>query len=446
LLLQAGVRGIILSNLLIKFEAGDDGSVRCLERSKECQVSEALQKMQRVIGIENEIARIRDIDILLEKILSEARNFTGADAGSIYIREGDHLKFSYTQNDTLQSKLLPGRKLIYSTFTTPINSSSIAGHVAATGEVLSIRDAWELPPDAPYSFNRNYDELSGYRTRSMLTFPMTSGRGDVSGVLQLINAKNSSGEVVPFSPADRVVLEHFANAAANAVERAKLTRGIILRMNKMAELRDPKETGAHVNRVASYSVVLYEAWARKKNLSPREIERDCDTLRMAAMLHDVGKVAIPDVILKKPGRFTPEEYEIMKQHTVCGARLFGELYSDIDEAAMLVTLNHHERWDGKGYPGYLDPVTGTPLTEFADSDGKPLGKSGEAIPLFGRIVAIADVFDALSNRRCYKEAWDAEAVIAELKSESGRMFDPELVELFLENIETIRHVASLYPE
>jgi len=409
-------------------------------------VSEALQKMQRVIGIENEIARIRDIDILLEKILGEARSFTGADAGSIYIREGDHLKFSYTQNDTIQSQLPPGKKLIYSTFTTPIDSNSIAGHVAATGQVLNIPDAWDLPQGVPYSFNRNYDELSGYRTRSMLTLPMTSVRGEISGVLQLINAKSSACEVIPFSPADMVVLEHFAIAAANAVERAKLTRGIILRMNKMAELRDPKETGAHVNRVASYSVVLYEAWARKNGLSAQEIERNCDTLRMAAMLHDVGKVAIPDVILKKPGRFTPEEYEIMKQHTVCGARLFGELYSDIDEAAMLVTLNHHERWDGNGYPGHIDPLTGTPVPGFEDGDGGPLGKSGEEIPLFGRIVAIADVFDALSNRRCYKEAWDAEAVIAELKSESGRMFDPELIELFLENIDTIRHVASLYPE
>jgi HD-GYP domain-containing protein (c-di-GMP phosphodiesterase class II) len=402
--------------------------------------------MQRVIGLENEIARIRDIDILLEKILGEARSFTGADAGSIYIREGDFLKFSYTQNDTLQAQLPPGKKLIYSTFTTPINSKSIAGHVAATGKMLNIPDAWDLPGQVPYSFNRSYDEISGYRTRSMLTFPLTSSRGDVSGVLQLINAKDADGRVMPFPETDMTVLEHFALAAANAVERAKLTRGIILRMNKMAELRDPKETGAHVNRVASYSVVLYEAWARSHGLSAVETERNCDTLRMAAMLHDVGKVAISDTILKKPGRFTPEEYEIMKQHTLYGARIFGELYSDIDEAAMLVTLNHHERWDGNGYPGYLDLLTGEPLTGYCDDDGKPRGKKGEEIPLFGRIVAIADVFDALSNRRCYKEAWDAEAVVVELQGEAGKMFDPELVDLFLENIETIRHIASLYPE
>jgi HD-GYP domain-containing protein (c-di-GMP phosphodiesterase class II) len=409
-------------------------------------MSETLQRLQRVIGLENEIARIRDIDLLLEKILDEARKFTGADAGTIYIREGDLLRFNYTQNDTLQAKLPPDRKLIYSTFTTPINSSSIAGHVAATGEVVNIPDAWNLPAGVPYSYNRSYDELTGYRTRSMLTFPLVSTRGEVTGVLQLINAKDSTGEVVPFPTTEMVVLEHFAHAAANAVERAKLTRGIILRMNKMAELRDPKETGAHVNRVASYAVILYECWARKNGLETREIERNRDILRMAAMLHDVGKVAISDVILKKPGRFTPEEYETMKQHTVSGARLFGEIYSDIDEAAMVVTLNHHERWDGNGYPGYLDPATGEPLAGYAGPDGAPRGKSGEEIPLFGRIVAIADVFDALSNRRCYKEAWDEDAVVAELRSEAGRMFDPGLVDLFLEQLETIRHIASLYPE
>jgi HD-GYP domain-containing protein (c-di-GMP phosphodiesterase class II) len=405
-----------------------------------------VNKLARIIELENDIARIRDIDLLLEKILSEARSFTGADAGSIYIREGDLLKFSYTQNDSLQAQLPPGKKLIYSTFTTPINSRSIAGYVALTGETLNIDDAWELPPGTTYSFNRSYDELSGYRTRSILTFPLATFRGEISGVLQLINALDDHGSVVPFPGEDIPILNHFAHAAANAVERAKLTRGIIMRMNKMAELRDPKETGGHVNRVASYAVVLYEAWARSQGIDEVDIERNRDILRMAAMLHDVGKVAISDVILKKPGRFTPEEFDIMKQHTILGARLFGELYSDIDEAAMDVTLNHHERWDGNGYPGYVDPDSGQPLAGHAGPDGRAEAKRGEEIPLFGRIVAIADVYDALSNRRCYKDAWDPDAVVAELRQESGKMFDPELVELFLQHIDTVHHITSLYPD
>jgi HD-GYP domain-containing protein (c-di-GMP phosphodiesterase class II) len=409
-------------------------------------MSENVSRLERILEFESEISTVRDIDLLLEKILGEARCITNADAGSIYIREGESLKFSYTQNNTLQAQLPPGRKLIYSTFTTPINSKSISGHVAVTGQPLNIPDAWEIPAESPYSFNRSYDELSGYRTRSMLTLPLTSQRGDVAGVLQLINAKDEKGRVIPFPESGMPMLAHLANAAANAVERAKLTRGIILRMNKMAELRDPKETGSHVNRVASYSVALYEAWAKMKGIPATEIDRNRDLLRLAAMLHDVGKVAISDLILKKPGRFTPEEYEIMKQHTLFGARLFGEMYSDIDAAAMDVTLNHHERWDGNGYPGYLDPLTGTALPGYEGADGVARGKKGEEIPLFGRIVAIADVYDALSNKRCYKEAWDIVAVIEELKNESGKMFDPELLEVFLQNMETIQHISSLYPD
>lgn len=401
---------------------------------------------KRVLDFESEISKIRDIDLLLEKILGEARSFTGSDAGSIYIREGDSLKFSYTQNDTLQAQLSPGKKLIYSTFSTAINSHSISGHVAVTGEPLNIPDAWNIPSGAPYSFNRSYDEISGYRTHSILTLPLIAQRGDISGILQLINAKDASGEVIPFPESGMPVLAHLASVAAHAVERAKLTRGIILRMNKMAELRDPKETGAHVNRVASYAVVLYDAWANARTLSPLEIEKNRDTLRLAAMLHDVGKVAISDLILKKPGRFTAEEYEIMKQHTLFGARLFSELYSDIDAAAMAVTLNHHERWDGNGYPGYIDPLTGRPLDGYETPEGRARGKKGVEIPLFGRIVAIADVYDALSNKRCYKEAWDSEAVIEELRNESGKMFDPELIEIFLQNIDNIYHITTLYPD
>lgn len=407
---------------------------------------EHLERLKRVLEFESEISKVRDVDFLLEKILGEARSFTGADAGSIYIREGDSLKFSYTQNDTLEAKLPPGKKLIYSTFSTPINSQSVSGHVAVTGERVNISDAWDIPAAAPYSFNRSYDEISGYRTRSMLTLPLTARRGDISGVLQLINSKDENGHVISFPESEMYVLDHLANAAANAVERAKLTRGIILRMNKMAELRDPKETGSHVNRVASYSVALYEAWANLKGISNVEIERTRDLLRLSAMLHDVGKVAISDLILKKPGRFTPEEFDVMKQHTVFGARLFGELYSDIDDAAMEVTLNHHERWDGNGYPGHIDLNSGNPLPGFAGSDGKGRGKKGEEIPLLGRIVAIADVFDALSNKRCYKDAWDPDAVVEELRNESGKMFDPELTEIFLQNIDTIHHISTLYPD
>ena len=117
-------------------------------------------------------------------------------------------------------------------------------------------------------------------------------------------------------------MQHFASIAAVALERAQMTRSILLRMIRMSEMRDPKETSAHVNRVGGYAVELYEQWARDHRVSSHELEMERDSLRMAAMLHDVGKIAISDMILKKTGRFSDDEYQIMKQHTFLGARLF----------------------------------------------------------------------------------------------------------------------------
>jgi HD-GYP domain-containing protein (c-di-GMP phosphodiesterase class II) len=280
----------------------------------------------------------------------------------------------------------------------------------------------------------------------MLTIPLNNFRNEVIGVLQLINAMDGDGQLVPFAQDDEEIIIYFANSAATAIERAKMTREIILRMNKMAEMRDPKETGPHVNRVAAYSVTLYEAWARKKGITQEEIDKNRDVLRMSAMLHDVGKVAISDMILKKPGRFTPEEFQVMKLHTLFGANLFADIYSDFDESASVVALNHHERWDGKGYPGYIDQQTQLPLPGYETENGGARGKQGEEIPLFGRIVALADVYDALSCRRCYKEAWDESEVLNTIREESGKQFDPELVEVFLDCIDSFRQIEKLYPD
>lgn len=403
-------------------------------------------KFKKVINLSLEISQIKDIDLLLEKILSEARSFTNCDAGSIYIKEGDNLKFSYAQNDTMLSQLPHGRKLPFSTFSIPISNTSIAGYVAASGSILNISNVYEIAKSYPFSFNRSYDDVTGYRTCSLLTIPLKNFRNAVIGVLQLINCMDDSGTAIPFTEDNEEIILYFANNAANAVERAKMTREIILRMNKMAEMRDPKETGPHVNRVASYSVALYEAWASSKGLSQDEIDKNRDVLRMSAMLHDVGKVAISDMILKKPGRFTPEEFQTMKLHTLYGANLFSDIYSDFDESAGIVALNHHERWDGKGYPGFIDPHTQLPLPGYETENGTARGKEGEEIPLFGRIVALADVYDALSCRRCYKEAWDLDEVLNTIRDEAGKQFDPELVAIFFECMDSFQQIEKLYPD
>lgn len=402
------------------------------------------QKLKQIISLDSELNKLQDVDVLLERILTEARRVTSADAGSIYIKHGDKLVINYAQNDTLQAKLPPGEKLIYKVFTVPVNKKTISGYAAATGEPVNIRDVYRIPDDAPYGFDPTYDRVSGYTSRSMIAVPLRTNMGDILGVIQLINKQAGNGKPTSFNKEDELVLLHFATNATVALQRAQMTRAILLRMISMAELRDPKETGQHVNRVAGYSVEIYERWAAEQGYGAHEIERTKDNLRMAAMLHDVGKVAISDLVLKKPARFTPEEYEIMKTHTVYGARLFVNKQSEFDEVAQVVALTHHENWDGTGYPGYIDIETGEATR--SDDDGRTVGRREDEIPLFGRIVAISDVFDALSSKRVYKEAWSEEDVLAEMKRLSGVKFDPELLDIFFKVLPNIRTISAKYRE
>jgi HD-GYP domain-containing protein (c-di-GMP phosphodiesterase class II) len=404
------------------------------------------QKLDSLTRLGIELSQINDLDILMEHVLTRARQFVNADAGSIYIRTGNWLHFTYTQNDTLQKKLAPGEKLIYSTFNIPIDEKSIAGYVAATGKPLNIDEAYRLEPTLPYSFRKKFDETVGYKTQSILTLPLKNSSGQVLGILQIINAQDASSRITPFSAQDEHMMFHFAAIAAVALERAQMTRALILRMISMAEMRDPTETGSHVNRVAGFSVEIYEQWALRRQLDEKEIDKTRDILRMAAMLHDVGKVATSDLILKKPARLNADEYETMKLHTIQGARLFQNRQSDFDEAAGVVALNHHERWDGNGYPGYIEIKTGNPIKGYTLPNGRPRGKKGTEIPLFGRIVALADVFDALSSKRTYKEPWDEHVVLSRIEENAGSHFDPELVEIFLNRFDIMRAIRKRYQE
>ncbi|MBW1800849.1 MAG: HD domain-containing protein [Deltaproteobacteria bacterium] len=404
------------------------------------------EKIDLITQISLDINEAKDIDLLLEKILSNVKKFFNADAGSIYLKKGDSLHFSHTQTDTLQKRLEPGKKLIYNTFSIPVNNHSIAGYVAENRKTLNIPDVYKIGRNVPYTFDSHFDKISNYETRSTLTVPMTNQRGDVLGVMQIINAQDDDGNIIPFSPADEPLILHFATSAALAVDRAQMTRSIILRMISMAELRDPKETGAHVNRVAAYSIELYEEWARRRSLPSEIVDRQKDVLRMAAMLHDVGKVAISDLILKKPARLTDDEFETMKSHTFLGARLFKNIQSDFEEVAADVALNHHEKWDGTGYPGHIDMNTGKPVPDHLGPDGEPKPKKENEIPLFGRIVAIADVYDALCSRRSYKEPWDEARILEEMQRSSGTHFDPEIMDAFFACLDILKSIAKRYPD
>jgi HD-GYP domain-containing protein (c-di-GMP phosphodiesterase class II) len=407
---------------------------------------------KKIIEIDSELIQIQDLDLLLERILLEARKVLHADAGSIYVKENieengekiDKLAIKYSQNDTTQKELPPGQKLIYSVFSFPINDKTISGYCALTQQLVNVPDAYNLPAGVPYSFGKSYDQISGYKTTSILSVPLKTAEGRLLGVIQIINAKDKRGKKIPFTQNDEFLISHFAVNATNALQKAQLIRTMILRMIKMAELRDPKETGAHVNRVAGYAVEIYDRWASRHGISEDKRDKFKDSFRISSMLHDAGKVAISDVILKKPAKFTPEEYQIMQNHTAYGAALFEDRQSPLDNMSQDIAFTHHENWDGTGYPGWIDPFTGAPLK--TGEDGKPVGKKGEEIPLTGRIVSLADVFDALCSRRVYKDPWTEEDVLMEIRKLAGTKFDPELVDIFFEILPSIKQIQKLYPE
>lgn len=398
-----------------------------------------------IIETETYLHKIQDVDVLMEQILTESRKVVHADAGSIYVRDGDRLAIHYAQNDTLQKQLPPGQKMVYSYFSFPINEKTIAGYSASTNQLVNEPDVYEISPEKPYKFGRQSDAVSGYRTVSNLTIPLRTSGGSILGVLQILNALDENDNVTSFDKDDELYISHFAANATVALEHAHLTRSMVLRMIRMSELRDPKETGPHVNRVSSYAVEIYDRWAFNHSVDENESRKFRDTLKIASMLHDVGKVAISDLILKKPARFTPEEYLIMQGHTRLGARLFNEIESPVDEVARDVALTHHENWDGTGYPGRVSIETGEAI-ETDPLTGKAMGLKGLEIPIAGRIVALADVYDALSCKRVYKEPWTEDKVLDEIRNLRGTKFDAEVVDAFFEILPTIQAIRDRFPD
>ncbi len=391
-----------------------------------------------------ELNYLKDKDTILDKILYEARKLSRADAGSIFLVEDDQLRFSYVHNDTLFREDETNTAL-YANFTLPIDDTSIVGHVALNGETLVIDDAYTIPDNLPYHFNPTWDRKSGYKTTSILTMPLKTFPNRTVGVMQLINAKDEAGDPVPFSPESQTYVPLFANHAALAIERGIMNREMILRMMKTAELRDPKETGAHVERVGSYSAEIYQRWAMNQGIDKKEVKRTKDLIRLAAMLHDVGKVGISDAILKKNQKLTDWEYDQMKLHTVFGARLFIHKMANVAQMSSLdrmsyeITLNHHEKWNGTGYPGKIPDLL---------SEGVTLGppKEGMQIPVPARITALADVYDALASKRSYKEPWPDEKIRETIESDTGTHFDPTVVEAFFQIFDVIKAIRDKFTD
>ena len=189
---------------------------------------------------------------------------------------------------------------------------------------------------------------------------------------------------------------------------------VIQRLSRAVEYRD-SETGTHTMRMAQYCYSMSLAL----EMTPEE----CELISTASALHDVGKIGIPDRILQKPGKLTPEEWEIMKTHTTIGSELLAGSNSKFLKLGQEIALTHHEKWDGSGYPR---------------------GLKKDKIPLAGRICGLCDVFDALTSKRPYKEPWPVDEALKEIKAQAGRHFDPELVEEFFKIMPQIRRIHGQY--
>ncbi len=216
-------------------------------------------------------------------------------------------------------------------------------------------------------------------------------------------------------------IRHYAEATA------QMQRGLIITMADMVESRD-SDTGAHVQKTAAYVRIILEGLKKKGYYAEKLTPKYMSDVENSAPLHDVGKINIPDAILNKPGKLTDEEYEIMKTHATAGKEIIEKAISTVQGASYLKEARnmagyHHERWDGKGYPE---------------------GLSGEVIPLSARVMAVADVFDALSSPRVYKPAFPLEKALAILEEGSGTQFDPKCVEVFMESLPEVKLILKKF--
>ena len=293
--------------------------------------------------------------------------------------------------------------------------TGFVGYSIETGTSIIIEDAYN-----DERFNPSNDQKTGYRTKSIISVPFSNNDGKIIGAYQAVN-KMTESEL--FTEKDLEYLSLAASYSGKSLESVMLhneieetQKEIILTMGEIGESRS-KETGNHVKRVAQYSYII----ALGLGMSIEEAE----LLKLASPMHDIGKVAIPDSVLKKPGKLTDEEFDIMKSHTDIGYHLLKNSNRHILKTAAIVAYEHHEKWNGKGYPR---------------------GIKAEQIHIYGRITALADVFDALGSDRVYKQAWELDRILNLFKEEQGQHFDPKVVDAFMKKLPDILAVRDLYSD
>ena len=274
----------------------------------------------------------------------------------------------------------------------------------------------------------NEEDQTHYRNSSVIQQALANKQNVFRDNELVIYCKNPRHSLIfhiegtrPLSQMDTYLLNLFTENIIIALENIRLNelladnqREIIYRIGEIVETRS-KESGLHVKRVALYC----ELFARLLGFP----EEKTELLKRASPLHDIGKIGIPDAILHKPGKLDADEWEIMKTHAQIGYDMLSGSDIELFQVASQIALNHHEKWDGSGYPQ---------------------GLTGHTIPLEGRITALVDVFDALGSDRCYKRAWPLDKILALIQEEKGRHFDPALVELMLANLDDFLAIRDTY--
>ncbi len=336
------------------------------------------------------MAAERDLDKLLQLIREETERALHADRCTVFLYDAE--------TNELWSRLASGLDKTEE-IRFPAHQG-LAGYVVKTGEILNVQNAYEDP-----RFNPEVDRQTGYKTTSMLCLPMRNRKGDIIGVFQVLNKKNAI-----FGRSDEELLVAIASSAGIALENAQLYRELkvtfesfVKTLSTTIDARDPITAG-HSERVMEYAVLIGE----KMHLSDQEME----ALRYAALLHDIGKIGVKEEVLVKEGRLTENEYRHIQQHVQYTHDILKNIHfekhlADIPDIAAA----HHEKIDGSGYFRNL---------------------KGEHIPLGGRILAVADVFDAITSKRQYRSRMPFDRVMKILRLESERHFDGDVVDTFLE--------------
>lgn len=298
------------------------------------------------------------------------------------------------------------------------DDKGVAGHVFVTGEMYLVNDV----SNDEFYFG-GMDNKTGYNTKSMIAVPLKYSDGATFGVFQILNKLDDNGNDGCFNDIDIEISKmtaHFCEQALiNSVLDEKVKnaqRDMIFLLSDVVENRS-LETANHVHRVSDICMVLGKLYGLNEEMLA--------TIHLVAALHDVGKIAVPDAVLNKPGKLTDEEREIMQTHSATGYKILKKFDTKMMNMAADIAHEHHERYDGKGYPR---------------------GIAGEDISIYARIAAVADVFDALACERVYKKPWPKEKIIALFQEEKGKQFDPVLTQLFLDNVDMFFDILSKYSD